>query len=75
LVANINTGDVVLRGKQHKNVYKDEDFELSLAKKDLLFTHEEGKNPQVGSGIEPVSKKEGQGFKQIGETAAKPYLE
>ena len=48
---------------------------MGLAKKDLLLTHEEGKNPQVGSGIEPVSKEEGQGDKQTGRTAAEPCLE
>jgi len=41
----------------------------------LLLTHEEGKNPQVRSGTEPVSKEEGQGFKQTRGTAAKPCLE
>jgi len=58
-----------------ENDAQDEDVELGLAKKDLLLTHEEGRNPQVGSGTEPVSKEEGQGFKQAGGTAAKPYLE
>jgi len=41
----------------------------------LLLTHEEGKNPQVGLGTEPVSKEERQGFKQTGGTTAKPRLE
>jgi len=58
-----------------ENDAQDKDVELGLAKKDLLLTHEEGKNPQVGSATEPVSKEEGQGFKQTGGTAAKPYLE
>ena len=49
-----------------ENDAQDEDFELGLAKNDLLLTHEEGKNPQVGSGIEPVSKEEGQDAKQTG---------
>jgi len=40
-----------------------------------LLTHEEGKNPQVGSGTEPVSKEEVQGFKQTWGTVAKPCLE
>ena len=57
-----------------ENDAQDEDFELGLAKKDLLLTHE-GKNPQVGSGTESVSKEEGQGFKQTGGTVAKPCLE
>jgi len=58
-----------------ENDAQDKDVELGLAKKDLLFTHEEGKNPQVGSGIEPVSKEEGQGFKQTRETTTEPCLE
>ena len=29
---------------------QDDDFELGLAKKDLLLTQEEGKNPEEGSG-------------------------
>jgi len=37
-----------------------------------LLTHEQGKNPQVGSGTEPVSKEEGQGFKQTGELLLNP---
>jgi len=30
-----------------ENDVQDEDVELGLAKKDLLLTHEEAKNPQV----------------------------
>ena len=56
-------------------MHKDEDVELGLAKKYLLLTYEEGKNSQVGSGTELVSKEEGQVFKQTGDTTAKPYLE
>jgi len=52
-----------------------EDVGLGLAKRDLFLTHEEGKNPQVGSGTEPVSKEEGQGFQQTGGTGAEPCLE
>jgi len=48
---------------------------MDLAKKDLLLTHEEGKNPQEGSGTELVSKEEGQGFKQTGGTTAKSCLD
>jgi len=58
-----------------ENDAQDEDVELGFTKKDLLLTHEEGKNSQDGSGTGPVFKEEGQGFKQTGETAAKPYLE
>jgi len=42
-----------------ENDVQDEDVELGLAKKDLLLTHEEAKNPQVWSRTEPVSKEEG----------------
>jgi len=38
----------------------------------LLLAHEEGKNPQVGSGTKPVSKEEGQGFKKQGELLLYP---
>jgi len=41
----------------------------------LLLTHEEGKNLKEGSWAEPVSKEEGQSFRQIGGTTAKPCLE
>ena len=53
---------------------QDDDFKLGLAKKDVLHTHIEGKNPKVGSGTEPVSK-EGQGDKQTGKTTVEPRLE
>jgi len=39
-----------------------------------LPNHEEGKNPQEGSGIEPDSKAERQVSKQTGETSAEPCL-
>jgi len=57
-----------------ENDAQDEDVKLGLTKKDLLRTYEEGKNPQVGLGTEPVSKKEwqGQGFKQTGELLVNP---
>jgi len=74
LVVNINTGDVVLRGKQYKNVYKDKDFELHLRKKDVLLIHEKGKCSEEGSGSEPGSKEEGHGDKQAGGTVVEPYL-
>ena len=41
---------------------QDDDFELGLAKKDLLLTHEEGKNPENGSTPGNVSVKGGQGL-------------
>jgi len=37
----------------------DDDFELGLAKKNLLLTHEEGKYPEDGSGPEVVSVESG----------------
>jgi len=63
-----------------ENDAQDEDFELGLLRKiccshSFLLTHEEGKNPHVGPGTEPVSKKEGQGDKQTEGTTAEPYLE
>jgi len=48
-----------------ENNAQDEDVELGLAKKYLLLTYEEGKNPQEGSGPEPGSKEEGHGDKQV----------
>ena len=39
-----------------ENDAQDEDFELRLAKKHLLPTHEEGKDSLEGSGTGPVSK-------------------
>jgi len=45
---------------------QDDDFELGLAKKDLLLTQEEGKNPEEGLGPGDVSVKEGQGLDQTG---------
>ena len=39
---------------------QDDDFELGLAKKDLLLSKEEGKNPEEGSGPGSVFGKEGQ---------------
>ena len=58
-----------------ENDAQDENFELGLAKKDLLLKHEEGKNSQVGSGSEPIFKEEGQGVKQTGGTTAETCLE
>ena len=58
-----------------ENDAQDEDVKLGLAKKYLLLTHEEGKNPQEGSGPEPGSKKEGQGSEQTGGTSTEPCLD
>jgi len=57
------------------NDAQDEDFELGLAKKDLLPTHEERKNSQEGSETGPVSKEGEQGVKQAGRIVAEPCLE
>jgi len=58
-----------------ENNAQDEEFELGLAKKDLLPTHKESKNFKEGSGTGPVSKSEKQGSEQTGGTSAEPYLE
>jgi len=49
-----------------QNDAQDEDVELGLTKKYSLLTHEEGKNPQEGSGPDPGSKEERHGDKQAG---------
>ena len=38
-----------------ENDVQDEDFELGLTRKDCLSNHEQGKNPQEGSGTGPDS--------------------
>jgi len=58
-----------------KNDAQDEDYELGLAKKDLLATHEESKNSQEGSGTGSVSKEGEQGDKKAGGTAAESCLQ
>jgi len=54
---------------------QDDDFELDLAKKNLLLTHDEGKYPKDGSGPGAVSLKSGLGLNQTGKSAAEPSLE
>ena len=54
---------------------QDDDFELGLARKDFLLTHEESKNSKEGSGTGPVSKAERRGSKQTGGISAEPCLE
>ena len=54
---------------------EDYDFELGLARKDVLPTQEESKNSQERSGTECDSKTEGQGSEQTGKTTAEPCLE
>ena len=41
-----------------QNNAQDEDFELGLAKKDLLSTHEESKNPKSDQGPDLFLRKE-----------------
>jgi len=53
---------------------QDDDFELGLAKKDLLLTKEEGKNLAEGSRPGSISGKEGQGLDQTGRSTDKPCL-
>jgi len=54
---------------------QDDDFELGLAKKNLLLTHEEGKYPGDGSGPRAVSLEGGHGLNQTRGSTAKPSLE
>jgi len=54
---------------------QDDDFELGLARKNLLLTHEEGKYPEDGSGPQVVSLEGGHGLNQIGGSTAEPSLE
>ena len=54
---------------------RDDDFELGLAKKNLLLTHEEGKYPADGSGPGVVSLEGGQALNQTGGSTAEPSLE
>ena len=55
------SNSLVENNAQHKDV------EMGLVKKDLLLIHQEGKNFQVGSGTEPISKKEGKVLNKQGE--------
>ena len=45
-----------------ENDAQDKEFELNLARKDLALMHE-GKCSEEGSGPEPVSKEEWQGYR------------
>jgi len=55
-----------------ENDARDENFELGLAKKDLLLTHKEGENLQVRSGTELVLRKKGKVTNKQGELLLKP---
>jgi len=50
-------------------------FELGLAKKNLLLTHEEGKYPEDGTGPRAVSLESWQGLNQIRGSTTEPSLE
>ena len=58
----------------NENDAQDKEFELALARKDLVLMHE-GKCSEKGSGPTTVSMKGGQGLEQIGGSTAKPCLE
>ena len=58
-----------------ENDVQDEDFELSLTKKDCLSNHKQGKNPQEGSGTRPDSNTDQQASGQTGGTSVEPYLQ
>ena len=58
-----------------ENDAQDEDFELGLAKKDFLPTHEESKNSHEGSSTGPISKIEKQGSEQTRGTSTESYLD
>ena len=58
-----------------ENDAQDEEFELGLARKDLLLIHEKGKSPMNGSGPGAVSSEGGRGLNQSGESTAEPSLE
>ena len=50
-------------------------YELGLARKDLLLTHEKGKSPEDGSGHGVVSLEGGEGLNQTGGSTAEPGLD
>ena len=54
---------------------QDDDFELGLAKKNLLLTYEEGKCPEDRSRPGAVSLKSGLGLNQTGASTIEPSLE
>ena len=53
-----------------ENDAQDEEFELGLAKKDLLLIHEKGKSPENGSWPGAVPLEGGQGVNQSGGSEA-----
>ena len=59
----------------NENDAQDEEYELGLARKDLLLTYEKSNPPMNGSGPRAVSSEGGQGLNQSGESTAEPSLE
>jgi len=59
----------------NENDAQDEEYELGLARKDLLLIYEKGKSPMNGSGPGAVSSKGGQGLNQSWGSTAEPSLE
>jgi len=53
-----------------ENDAQDEEFELGLAKKDLLLIHEKGKSPENGAWLGAVPLEGGQGVNQSGGSKA-----
>jgi len=58
-----------------ENDAQDEEYELGLARKDLLLMREEGKCPEDGSSPGGDLLEGGQGLNQTGESVAEPSLE
>ena len=59
----------------NENDAQDEEYELGLARQDLLLIHEKGKSSMNGSRPGAVSSEGGQGLNQSGGSTAKPSLE
>jgi len=56
------------------NDAQDKEFELGLARKDLLVIHEKGKSPENAPGTGAVLSEGGEGVNQIGGSEAEPGL-
>jgi len=59
----------------NENVAQDEDFELSLVRKNLLLIHERGESPESGSRPGAVSSEGGEGLNQSWGSTVEPNLE
>ena len=57
-----------------ENDAQDEEYELGLARKDLLLIHEKGKSHMNGSGPGAVSSEGGEGLNQLGGSTIEPSL-